>query len=214
MSQQQRVSIGGLTFDAVLSTSHVSKVTATSHPVEGGANIADHAFIDPAEVTIEIGMTDCNGVGASDKMFAALQALQKARQPITIQTRFKQYTNMLIMSMSTPDDYMTVNALKSVLMCREIPIVSTRTVTITAGGQEQKAGSTNNGTVQAKKTTSTQGNSLTRGWPANALIYTVVSGDNLTKISKKYNTTVKQLVDWNSISNPNKIYVGQELRVA
>jgi LysM repeat protein len=212
MAQQQKVSIGGLTFDAVLSTSHVSKLTATSHPVEGGANITDHAFVDPAELTIEIGMTDCNGVGVSDKMFAELQSLQKSRQPIAIQTRFKRYSNMLIMSMSTPDDYKTVNALKSVLMCREIIVVGTRTVT--TSGQGQKAGSTNNGTVQPQKTTSVQGNSLTRGWPENAQIYSVVSGDNLTKIAARNGTTVEQLVEWNGIDNPDLIYVGQELRVA
>ena len=43
--------------------------------------------------------------------------------------------------------------------------------------------------------------------------YTVVSGDNLTKIAKKYGTTVNQLVSWNNISNPNLIYPGQKLRV-
>ena len=43
--------------------------------------------------------------------------------------------------------------------------------------------------------------------------YTVVSGDNLTKIAKKYGTTVNQLVAWNNISNPDLIYAGQKLRV-
>lgn len=43
--------------------------------------------------------------------------------------------------------------------------------------------------------------------------YTVVSGDNLTKIANKYGTTVNQLVSWNNISNPNLIYPGQKLRV-
>ena len=43
--------------------------------------------------------------------------------------------------------------------------------------------------------------------------YIVQSGDNLTKISNKYGTTVNQLVAWNNISNPNLIYPGQKLRV-
>jgi LysM repeat protein len=205
-------------FDAVLNTNHVSKLTATSHPVEGGANITDHAFVDPKEVTIEIGMTDCNGVGVSDKMFAALQSLQESRRPMVIQTRFRKYTNMLIMSMSVPDDYMTVNALKAVLMCREIPIVGTATVAVTASGQEQKTGGSNNGTVQAQnttgKSTSAQANNLTRDWPENAEAYSVVSGDNLTKIAQRNGTTVEQLVEWNNIKNPNLIYAGQELRVS
>lgn len=43
--------------------------------------------------------------------------------------------------------------------------------------------------------------------------YTVVSGDNLTKIAKKYGTTVAQIQSWNKIQNANLIYPGQKLRV-
>ena len=47
----------------------------------------------------------------------------------------------------------------------------------------------------------------------NKVYYTVQKNDNLTKIAKKYGTTVSQLVAWNNISNPNLIYAGQKLRV-
>ena len=43
--------------------------------------------------------------------------------------------------------------------------------------------------------------------------YTVQSGDNLTKIAKKYGTTVAQIQSWNKIQNANLIYPGQKLRV-
>ena len=43
--------------------------------------------------------------------------------------------------------------------------------------------------------------------------YTVKKGDNLTKIAKKYNTTVDELVKLNNLDNPNLIYPGQKLRV-
>lgn len=49
--------------------------------------------------------------------------------------------------------------------------------------------------------------------PEENIYYTVVRGDNLTKIAKKFNTTVSQLVAWNNIKNPNLIYVGQVLIV-
>lgn len=45
------------------------------------------------------------------------------------------------------------------------------------------------------------------------IYYTVKSGDNLTKIAKKYGTTVAKLVSLNGIKNPNVINVGQKLRV-
>ena len=43
--------------------------------------------------------------------------------------------------------------------------------------------------------------------------YIVQSGDNLTKIANRYDTTVNQLVAWNNIANANLIYPGQKLRV-
>lgn len=49
--------------------------------------------------------------------------------------------------------------------------------------------------------------------PAVALYYVVVRGDTLTKIAKRYNTTVNNLVKLNAIKDKNLIIVGQKLRV-
>ncbi|MGN9866367.1 GH25 family lysozyme [Bacillus swezeyi] len=43
--------------------------------------------------------------------------------------------------------------------------------------------------------------------------YTIISGDTLSGISKKFNTSIKTLQAWNDINNPNKIYAGQKIRV-
>ena len=45
------------------------------------------------------------------------------------------------------------------------------------------------------------------------LSYTVKAGDTLSKIAKKYNTTYQELARKNNIKNPNKIYVGQILKI-
>ena len=52
------------------------------------------------------------------------------------------------------------------------------------------------------------------GGGSTAKYYTVVSGDTLSGIAVKFGTSVSQLCSWNNISDPNKIYVGQVLRVA
>ncbi|WP_371494749.1 LysM peptidoglycan-binding domain-containing protein [Kitasatospora sp. NBC_00374] len=48
---------------------------------------------------------------------------------------------------------------------------------------------------------------------ANITYYTVRSGDTLTAIAAVFGTTVEQLVEWNNISNPDLIKVGQRLIV-
>ena len=48
----------------------------------------------------------------------------------------------------------------------------------------------------------------------NKKIYFVVKGDTLSKIAKRYNTTVDALVKANDIKNPNQIQVGQKLIIA
>jgi LysM repeat protein len=47
----------------------------------------------------------------------------------------------------------------------------------------------------------------------NPQYYWVVPGDNLTKIARQFGTTISQLQTWNGISNPDKIFAGQRLRV-
>ncbi|HFI0147363.1 TPA: LysM peptidoglycan-binding domain-containing protein [Streptococcus suis] len=45
------------------------------------------------------------------------------------------------------------------------------------------------------------------------MTYTIKSGDTLGAIAKKFNTTVAELQKLNNISNPDKIYVGQVLKI-
>lgn len=48
--------------------------------------------------------------------------------------------------------------------------------------------------------------------PNNMFMYTVVGGDTLYKIAKKYNTTVSKIIDLNYLKSPN-LSIGQVLRI-
>lgn len=44
-------------------------------------------------------------------------------------------------------------------------------------------------------------------------VYIVQAGDSLSKIAAKYNTTYQKLAEYNGISNPNIIRVGQKIKI-
>ncbi len=54
---------------------------------------------------------------------------------------------------------------------------------------------------------------VTANQQSDTIIYTVRAGDTLSSIARRYNTTVYTLMQLNRIQNPNRIYVGQRLRV-
>lgn len=75
-------------------------------------------------------------------------------------------------------------------------------------------------TVNADKTSNkqsvsknTQASSKSPAATTAAATYTVVKGDNLSKIAKAVNTTVANIKKWNGLSS-DAIYVGQKLKIA
>ncbi|WP_252237009.1 phage tail tip lysozyme [Clostridium sp. CH2] len=64
---------------------------------------------------------------------------------------------------------------------------------------------------QVLKIKGTSGGST--GGSTQNITYTIKSGDTLSGIAVKFGVTVSQLQSWNGITNPNKIYVGQVLKI-
>lgn len=119
--------VGGLRFDGWLTEKHSNEVVVTTNPVELGADIADHAIIQPVKLDIEVMVTDSPlglqainaAVGQVAQLFGASTAeggtrsaqayiellkIMHNRQPIDVQTNLKLYSNMVITSVSPPVD--------------------------------------------------------------------------------------------------------------
>ena len=78
-------------------------------------------------------------------------------------------------------------------------------------GQRLQLRAQTNGQPAAASNTSTRRTSSTSA--ATGSTYTVQSGDTLSGIAAKFNTSYTQLAQANHLSNPNHIYVGQRLQV-
>ena len=57
------------------------------------------------------------------------------------------------------------------------------------------------------------GDQTPSGGTTSEVIYTVVTGDTLSKIAVKYGTTYQKLAAYNGITNPNIIRVGQKIKI-
>jgi hypothetical protein len=144
-------------FDAVYRVMHSRRLRMTEHPVQSGASIADHAFIMPAKISLEIGMSDAmqaftpnvftSNASKSVSAYQILVALQQGRQPLTLNTRLDTYTNMLIESIDAPDTKETRYGLKATVMLGQI---FTGTVTAqSVSARPQTSDSTSVGAKQA-----------------------------------------------------------------
>lgn len=121
-------------FDSVLRIEHLSPTVVTLNPVQTGANISDHAFIVPARLIVEIGMSDAmqsftatqwaDGPSRSVNAYRTLVAIQAALQPVQLSTRLNDYNTMMIADIRAEDDASTAYGLKAIVTFQEIVTAS------------------------------------------------------------------------------------------
>lgn len=125
-----KTNLSGYFFDAVFSTTTSHTATVTSHPVQSGANIADHMYLEPVTIALEIGMSDVmasmvsgqwsEGSTKSISCYKKLCELQAARMPVTILTRLNCYENMVITGITVNDSADTQNGLSADIELQQI----------------------------------------------------------------------------------------------
>ena len=140
-----KTNIGGYFFDGFIKVDHSIELQTTSNPVETGASIVDHAYVKPAELTMEVMMSDVHQslvpeqfTGASFRSVNAwqvLRTLQSDRIPMSVFTRLGLYTNMLITKLTASDTAETFRALSAEVTLREIPVARVKTVKISSADQ-------------------------------------------------------------------------------
>lgn len=138
-----KTNLGGYFFDAVFSVDTEHSLTVTQHPVQTGANISDHAFVNPIRMTMQVGVSDAmayragtnyggDGKTKSVQAYRLLCKLQELRIPMQVVTRLNTYQNMLIESIDVSDDVSTLCALKATVNLVQVLVVNVGTEKVSA----------------------------------------------------------------------------------
>jgi hypothetical protein len=167
--------LGPIPLDVVVREVHESDLFITSNPVEFGANVSDHAIIEPKRLVMDAVAGSRPGTpGSVAGAFQAITRLQESRQPFSIVTALTVYRNMLIERLSVDRDKTFGRVLFFRAELREVIIVDTET---TSGGLSQ--GKLQDGTAKDRGSPTTQrGNNVTKPAPTST---TTQTGDGIRR---------------------------------
>lgn len=141
-------SIGGIIPNVVISELHDDRVQVTSHPVDYGANIADHAYVEPPTIHCVFGWSDSSsrvnteagtglrGVDTPDEIYKALLSVMNHRWLLGLSTGKRKYRNCIITELKTTTTSETENSLVLECSFQQVNLVSTQRTTLKAALQE------------------------------------------------------------------------------
>ena len=136
-------------FDGVMRIDHDREIRSTEHAAQSSANFSDHAFIEAARLSLEVSMSDVmdsfipnswTGSGSkSVNAYQTIEALALARTFVTVTTRLRTYTNMLITRINAPDTRETLYGLKATFQFKEQFVGTTSVQNVSARTQTTDA---------------------------------------------------------------------------
>lgn len=140
---------GGLANAALNTLSGAAQQTATNQLQKaiGGSALGNLAVAKLSELQGSLGLSALSqintgkgaGTSAIQDVYQQLLKLQASKELISIYTGKRVYTNMLIKSISTETNIQSENALPVTLICRQVIIVKTSIVSVTAAPAAQAA---------------------------------------------------------------------------
>lgn len=156
----EKKSIGGIQLDAILSESHSNSVSLTNNPVELGADITDHAIVQPKRINIIAEVTDsplgfaalgqlvdtvtglfgtstAQNLTRSNAAYNALVQLADSRATLSVQTKLKLYENMMITDISILQDKDSSRIARMNITMTEVRIVESELITLSPDQLEE-----------------------------------------------------------------------------
>lgn len=141
--KKTRAIVGIVQFDASLSESHASTISVTSHAIEAGSTITDHVFKNPelieitgvvsntpivflADVLADSPLTTARGISQTrvDDAYNELLRVQKSGELVEVVTSLRNYSNMLLESVTVDRDATLGNVLRTRVTLREVLVAN------------------------------------------------------------------------------------------
>lgn len=134
--------IGAIALQVVVNEATTDTLTVTKQPVQQGASIGDHAYMEPTAFSHTIyftpGATTLGFTGGTSisQLYQQLLDLQASAIPFDIVTPKRIYPNMLMTSLSQTTDKLTENCLAIHAAYQQILIVSVTAGTVPRTSQK------------------------------------------------------------------------------
>lgn len=164
----KRAKIGSLELDASLTEQHTRTNDVTEHPVEKGANVADHKRRQPDQVVISGIVTNtpvereqrerADAGTRAQNAYLQLLELSDSDELITVVTAIRTYENMAIVNLNVPRDAKTGDALQFMATLKEIRTVASKTVVLVDAKTSRAQGKAKKGKTATKEATEQQTN--------------------------------------------------------
>lgn len=163
--------IGPVPIEVVMKESHKSTLGITEIPIETGAKITDHAYVEPKKLDYTI--VDGNAA----MTYNALVQFQESRIPFIMVSGLYVYTDMLIKELTAERDVKTSQVLSGTVSFQQAILVST------AYAKGENQGQDSQGKAGGDKSTKSSADSKRAGdaKTANKTAGTTVRGDQVTK---------------------------------
>lgn len=173
--------IGQITVDCIISEDSNDTLTITKQPVQLGASISDHAYMEPTVLTMRILQQVQNPITQLLSTFAAagnsglaqiytkFRSLQLSAAPFTVFTPKRLYGNMLISTLRCNTDKNTENILSLDVSFQQVILVNVGTTVQTSPAKQknpavtQATTNTGNGSLLAQSTQNAGGTVIPGG---------------------------------------------------
>lgn len=147
--------VGNVNLDLYLSEGYTLEAEVTEFEVEQGGNVTDNVRVKPFKFSAEAFVSNApldpdlaaarDNESAGDKspsefVYAQLEALVEAREPVTITTSLRSYSDMVLTSCTINRDKDTGEALSASLAFQQIRIVTNRRGVVRATQSLQQKG--------------------------------------------------------------------------